>query len=78
MRDIFYNDDIVAGIVLKEVNNAPIYIPLLGRTQEPAFATWRFAKTEVNHNAKEIEESEEINIEKWKEYVNELNIAHIL
>lgn len=62
IRDIFYNDDIVCGIVLQEIVNIPIFIPLLKRVQEPAFATWRFRKREVTYNTEQVEELEEIKI----------------
>lgn len=62
IRDIFYNDEIVCGIVLKEMSNIPIFIPLLKRVQEPAFATRRFAKMEVVHSTREVEEIKEIKI----------------
>ena len=53
VRDVFRNDDIVVGIVLQDVKNPEIYIPLLKRMQEPAFAFWRFTKTK---SAYQIEE----------------------
>lgn len=53
VRDIFYNDEIVAGIVLQKRRNPPIYIPLLKRMQEPAFATWRFRKTKSAYQIQE-------------------------
>lgn len=65
IRDILYNDGIVSGILLKERHNDPIYIPLIGRIQEPAFATWRFAKAEEN----EAENFEEF-VEEVKERIN--------
>lgn len=46
IRDIFYNDDIVSGVVLQEMFNKPVFIPLLKREQEPAYAIWRFRKLE--------------------------------
>lgn len=48
IRGFTSNDGIVDGVWLEEVVNMPIYFRLLGRTQEPAFALWRFRKTEKN------------------------------
>lgn len=56
IRDIFYNDDIVAGIVLQGIYNKPINIPLLKRTQEPAYATWRFSKQQEAEMSKKSDE----------------------
>ena len=55
IREIYYNDDIVVGVLLEEIKNPIIFIKLINREQEPAFATWRFEKrTEA-----QIEESNE-------------------
>ena len=43
IREVLDNDGIVDGVLLDEVTNAPIYIELLGRYQEPAFGLFRFA-----------------------------------
>lgn len=58
VRDILYNDDIVTGILLKGVHNKPIFIELLNRVQEPAFATWRFRKREIADIDESFEENE--------------------
>jgi hypothetical protein len=57
IREILPNDDIVPGILLEEVVNPPLYIHLLGREQEPAFAHFRFRKLENSELETEIEES---------------------
>lgn len=44
------NDGIALGILIEEVINPFIYIPLLGRFQEPAFAEWRFRKLASNES----------------------------
>jgi hypothetical protein len=44
IREILHNDDIVVGILLEEISNPIVFIKLIGRKQEPAFATWRFEK----------------------------------
>lgn len=42
VREILSNDDIVPGLLLKEIVNPEIYIHLLGHEQEPAFRLSRF------------------------------------
>jgi hypothetical protein len=44
IRNILENDGIVSGILLENLYNEPIWIPLLNNFQEPAFAEWRFKK----------------------------------
>ncbi len=69
IREILNNDDIVTGVLLKEVVNKPVYIKLLDKTQEPAFATFRFRELD------EFEpiEAEAINsIEQLVEEINKL------
>lgn len=44
IRGFHENDGIALGILLEEITNPLIYIPLLKRVQEPAFAEWRFRK----------------------------------
>ena len=63
IRDILYNDDIVSGVVLQEMFNKPVFIPLLKREQEPAYAIWRFRKlqkapieVEKSYSTKELEQ----------------------
>jgi hypothetical protein len=63
VRDVFRNDDIVVGIVLQDRKNPEIYIPLLKRMQEPAFAFWRFEKLRGAFEMSE-EEIEEFVLEK--------------
>ena len=64
VRDVFRNDDIVVGIVLQNRRNPKIYIPLLKRMQEPAYAFWRFRKTRSAYQIAEEEEEEEIDASK--------------
>lgn len=54
IRDIRDNNDIVTGIVLKELVNQPIYIHLIEDFQEPAFRMDRFRELD------EFEETEEL------------------
>ena len=56
IRDVLHNDDIVTGILLKEVRNKPVYIKLINREQEPAFATWRFRELEEEYLEETLEE----------------------
>lgn len=42
IRKILYNDDIVTGVLLREIINPILFIPLINELQEGAFATWRF------------------------------------
>lgn len=60
IREFLNNDGIVTGILLNEVYNFPVYFKLLGRTQEPAFATWRFRKMESVKETIKIKLEEEI------------------
>lgn len=61
VRDILYNDNIVGGILLEEIHNKPVFIKLLGRVQEPAFATWRFRKQNSIELDQSFEENEMLN-----------------
>jgi len=63
IRDVFRNDDIVVGVVLQNRKNPEIYIPLLKRMQEPAFAFWRFEKTRSAYQI--AEEKEEAVVKKF-------------
>ena len=69
IRGFTSNDGIVDGVWLEEVVNIPIYFKLLGRTQEPAFALWRFRKLEKS----EVLEEEDIT-ESVIELLEECNI----
>jgi hypothetical protein len=59
VRAILHNDDIVVGILLEEISNPSVFIKLINREQEPAFATWRFAKRSLA----EIEDLNEAELE---------------
>ena len=62
IRDIFHNDGIVTGIVLNEIHNIPVYIPVINKIQEPAFGIFRFTKSiGVNTKIEEEEFSTETN-----------------
>lgn len=43
VREFLDNDGIAPAVLLYGVKNAPVFQKLLGRNQEPAFASWRFA-----------------------------------
>ncbi len=60
IREILHNDDIVTGILLKEIKNKEIYIKLIGRIQEPAFADWRFRELDEFEEVKEEVNTEEL------------------
>jgi hypothetical protein len=62
VRELLNNDDIVDGLLLEEISNPAIFITLLNRKQEPAFALWRFAEEEIQEEEYSIEEimSEEL------------------
>lgn len=59
VRGFADNDGIVVGIWLEEVHNFTKFFRLIGRTQEPAFATWRFEKT-ASAPLEEEEEDDEM------------------
>lgn len=60
VREILDNNGIVPGILLDEVYNLPKYFKLLGRFQEPAFATWRFRKLNYATKTEAVEAGQEL------------------
>lgn len=66
VRGFHDNDGIVVGILLEEVHNIPVKMKhLSGRIQEPAFASFRFTKSDTAYNLaakKKEEEVEEITV----------------
>ena len=60
VRGFTDNDGIVEGIWLEEIVNPNIYIKLLGRTQEPAFGLFRFAKSEKEVRKETVKNEEKI------------------
>ena len=60
IREILENEEIVVGVLLEGVTNDPIFIPLINRVQEPAFALWRFRKGAENALEKGEEMAEEL------------------
>ena len=42
IREVVSNEGIVDGVLLNEIKNAPIYIELIDKKQEPAFGKFRF------------------------------------
>lgn len=58
IREIVDNDDIVVGCLVRELRNPPIFQKLLGREQEPAFATWRFSKLRSAYEIAEEKQAE--------------------
>lgn len=65
------NDGIVTGLLLEEIVNPLFYESvLLKRLIEPAFATWRFRKTQSQTNVQE--EDEEVTLSELDEILNPL------
>jgi hypothetical protein len=60
IREILDNDDIVVGVLLVELINPSVYIKLIDREQEGAFATWRFAPLRTAYEIAEEKESKKI------------------
>lgn len=60
IREILDNSGIVPGVLLDEVHNLPKYFKLLGRYQEPAFATWRFRKLNYATQTEAVEAEQEL------------------
>jgi|DEB0MinimDraft_10_1074344.scaffolds.fasta_scaffold223664_2 hypothetical protein len=60
IREILDNDNIVTGVLLEELVNPEVFQPLISRTQECAFATWRFEKHKDVYMIKEDEEVSEL------------------
>ena len=56
IREFYDNDDIVVGVLLEEIKNPLVPIALINRWQEPAFATWRFEKTQSAEHTEEEED----------------------
>jgi len=46
VRGFLDNGGIVTGVLLEEIHNFPVFQPILGHKQEPAFRTSRFVKTQ--------------------------------
>ena len=67
IREIFDNDNIVVGVLLEELANPIYFIPLIGRAQENAFATWRFEIEQTAYAIEEEKEAEKITEEILKE-----------
>lgn len=54
IREIFDNDDICeCSVLLEEVQNIPVFIPVLQTYREPAFRITRFAEVNELVNIKE-------------------------
>ena len=60
VRQVLDNDGIATALLLEGVTNKPVYIALLGRDQEPAFADWRFRPLEETTEEIETEIENEI------------------
>jgi hypothetical protein len=62
VRDIMFNDNIAPGLLIQNRKNPPIWIPLLKRMQEPAFALWRFKKQRSAYQLEEEAKKEEVDV----------------
>lgn len=71
IRELLDNDDIVVGVLLMELRNPSFFIKLIGRDQEGAFATWRFAKLRTAYEISEEKEAEKISKKITKEIESE-------
>lgn len=60
VRGFLDNAGIVTGVLLEEIHNFPVYQPLLGHDQEPAFRLDRFVKTKSAKKEEYLEESNTI------------------
>ncbi len=60
IREILDNSGIVTGVLLDEIHNFPKYFKLIGRSQEPAFAIWRFRKLNYATQTEAVEEEHEL------------------
>ena len=74
IRGFHNNDEIVVGVLLEEIENPIIPMPLVNRFQEPAFATWRFEKTADAPLEEDEEEDENYVPEELQELLEELSI----
>ena len=65
IRKVLYNDDIVTGVLLREIKNPPLLIPLINAIQEGAFAEWRF---DMLKSAYLINEETNVHKESFEEF----------
>lgn len=68
VRGFYYNDGIVTGVLLEEIKNPRIYIELIKREQEPAFALWRIKKIADAKEEEQLSEYAHAYKEHWQEY----------
>jgi len=72
VREVLHNDDIAPALLLEGVHNPPVYFHLLGRVQEPGFATWRFVKQASAEEHAELDEEIDEGIDELKEILEEI------
>ena len=60
VRGFLDNGGIVTGVLLEEIFNFPVYQPLLGIDQEPAFKLDRFVKTQSRNKEEYFSEKNSI------------------
>ena len=62
IRDIFYNDNIVTSIVVKELKNPILFFPgTINRSQEASFRITRFRELEEEEELQAVSRSQELN-----------------
>lgn len=60
IRQFHDNNGIVLGVLLEEIRNPIVYIKLIDKWQEGAFAEWRFKKLQKETIKSTVEEEQEI------------------
>ncbi len=66
VRAILNNDDIVPGVLLRELRNPLLFIPLTNSLQEGAFRETRFTLLKSAYMISETEEQEKKVFREWK------------
>lgn len=79
VRGFTDNDGIVTGVYLKELKNRVVFIKLLGREQEEAFAPWRFKKCQkISAEEKSVLQEIKGNTKEVKDYkIKEVGVDKI-
>ena len=54
IRAVNNNRGIATGVLLEEIDNPVIFIKIICKFQEPAFAEWRFRKLKPNETMVEV------------------------
>jgi len=67
VRAILNNDDIVPGVLLREIKNPMLFIPLINELQEGAFRETRFSLLKSAQMIMETEEHSAEVFKRWKQ-----------